>query len=128
LKSIKYSKSTHKLNAIFVTPGSEPEADLHPADFSAKDVVEIHLGVEWLSRATVQPVQLRAGYYFDPAHDIRYRGSDATTAAIYYGGEDVHHGTFGVGIPFGNRNRIDVAIDIASDGRNQGLLGLLWRF
>lgn len=128
LKSINYSESTHKLNAIFVTPGSKPEADLHLADFSAEDVVEIHLGVEWLSRTTVQPVQLRAGYYFDPAHDIRYRGSDATTAAIYYGGEDVHHGTFGVGIPFGNRNRIDVAIDIASDGRSQGLLGLLWRF
>jgi long-subunit fatty acid transport protein len=128
LKSIKYSERTHKFNAIFVTPGSDPEADLHPEDFSAEDVVEVHLGVEWLCSATTQPIQLRAGYYFDPAHDIRYRGSDATTAAIYYGGEDVHHGTFGVGIPFGIRNRIDVAIDIASDGRNQGLLGLLWRF
>ena len=126
-KSIKYSQRTHKFNAVFVTPGSDPEADLHPADFSADDAVEIHLGVEWLSSLKVQPVQVRAGYYFDPAHAIRYRGSDATTAAIFDGGEDVHHGTFGLGVPLGGRNRIDIAVDFASDGRHQGFLGLLWR-
>lgn len=127
IKSIKYSQRTHKFNSIFVTPGSDPAADLRPADFSADDAVELHLGVEWLSSAKVRPVQVRAGYYFDPAHAISYRGSDATTAAIFDGGEDVHHGTFGLGVPLGSRNRIDIAVDLASDGRHQGFLGLLWR-
>ncbi len=127
LKSIKYSQRTHKFNGIFVTPGSDPAADLRPADFRAKDAVEIHLGVEWLSRVWDLPVELRAGYYFDPAHGIRYRGSDATTAAIFDGGEDVHHGTFGLGIPLGSRNQIEIAVDLASDDRHQGLLGWRWR-
>lgn len=127
LKSISYSQRSHKFNAIFVTPGSDPEAQLRPEEFRAKDVVEIHLGGEWLSEVRGLPVALRGGYYFDPAHGIRYRGSDATTAAIFAGGEDVHHGTLGLGLPLGSRNQIDIAIDLASDGRHQGLLAWRWR-
>lgn len=127
LKSIRYSQRTHKFNGIFVTPGSTPAAEVSPADFRAKDVVEIHLGVEWLSRVRGLPVALRGGYYFDPAHGIRYRGNDATTAAIFDGGEDVHHATFGLGIPLGSRNQIDIAIDLADDNRHQGLLAWRWR-
>lgn len=127
LKSIRYSQRTHKFNAIFVTPGSDPEADLGPQEFRAKDVIEIHLGGEWLSQVRGLPVALRGGYYFDPAHGIRYRGSDATTAAIFDGGEDVHHGTLGLGIALGSRNQIDIALDLASDGGHQGLLAWRWR-
>lgn len=53
--------------------------------------------------------------------------NDATTAAIFDGGEDVHHATFGLGIPLGSRNQIDIAIDLADDNRHQGLLAWRWR-
>lgn len=127
LKSIKYSQRTHKFNGIFVTPGSAPAAEIRLEDFRAKDVVEIHLGVEGVSQLWGLPIEMRGGYYFDPAHGIRYRGSDATTAAIFDGGEDVHHGTLGLGIPLGSRNQIDIAIDLADDGHHQGLLAWRWR-
>lgn len=127
VKSIQYSQRTHKFNGIFSTPGVAPVVEVSPGDFTAEDALELHLGGEWLGRVMGQPLQLRAGYYFDPAHGIRYRGADPTLAVLFDGGGDVHHGTLGLGVPFGRRHRLDIAIDLASDGRHQGLLGLLWR-
>ncbi len=127
LRSVKYSQLTHKFNGIFVTPGASPPAAVQPGDFEAEDVVEVHLGVEWQGQLDRRPLMLRAGYWLDPAHGIRYRGSDATTAAIFDGGEEVHHGTLGLGLPLGASHQFDFALDLASDGRHRGWLSWRWR-
>lgn len=127
IKSIQYSQRTHKFNGIFTTPGVDPVIEVGPGDFAAEDALELHLGGEWLGQMMARPLQLRAGYSFDPAHGIRYRGADPTLTALFDGGEDIHHATLGLGLPLGSRHRLDMAIDIASDGRRQGFWGLLWR-
>lgn len=103
----------------FHSPYAYPSGDVtviqSRKDFEAKDIIEIHLGLEYLTRFKQYPLALRAGYYFDPAHDIKYSGTDSTSQLIYPGGEDVQHLSAGVGILFIEALQFDMALDVADD-------------
>jgi len=104
----------------FVAPYAYPDGDVKvvqtKSDFQAKDVIELHLGLEYNTRFDQYPLAFRAGYYFDPAHDIEYTGVDSTSQVIYSGGEDVQHFTAGAGVMFNEALKLGMAIDAADNG------------
>ncbi len=70
-------------------------------DYSVDDGTELHFGVEYFF-ATNTPFALRAGWWRDPAHQIRYEGpidtADGIVASILYpGDEDEDHYSIGIG-------------------------------
>jgi len=70
----------------------------------------------------------RAGYYFDPAHDIEYTGVDSTSQVIYAGGEDVHHLTAGVGVLFKQALKLGMAIDAADNNDYRVAVSLAYQY
>jgi len=111
---INYNR-VEEFNAAFAYPGGDVTVIQRNDEFVAKDVIELHLGLEYLTRFKQYPMALRAGYYFDPAHDIKYNGTDSTSQLIYPGGEDVQHLSAGVGILFFEALQFDLALDAADD-------------
>lgn len=85
-----------------------------PADFAIDDGTEVRLGIEYgLYRERSLPdVQLRAGVWFDPDHEMRYVGSDPQLQAVWTRGEDELHWAAGFGLRF-RRLQLDAAIDVS---------------
>lgn len=121
-----------RANIEFIAPYAYPNGDIRVIqtrdDFQAKDVIELHLGLEHNTRFYQYPLSLRAGYYFDPAHDIEYTGTDSTSQVIYSGGEDVHHITAGVGVMFAQALKLDMAIDAADNDNYRVAVSLAYQF
>lgn len=100
------------------------------ADYELEDALEYHVGAEYFF-ATAIPVALRAGWWRDPAHSLRYVGAldhpNAVAAQIYYPGvEDQDHYSVGVGLAW-PRFQIDAAYDTADNVRT-GSLSFVSRF
>ena len=127
-KHIDYSRITKEFHAPYAYPGGDVTVIQSNSDFEAEAVVEAHLGLEYHAMLKQHPLALRAGYYFDPAHDIRYRGADSTSQLIYSGGEDVQHLTAGVGILFKETLQFDLAFDAADDDSYRIAISLAYRY
>ena len=125
---IDYSRITKELRAPYAYPGGDVTVIQRHRDFEAKSVVEVHLGLEYLTSFKQYPLALRAGYYSDPAHDIEYRGTDSTSQLIYPGGEDVQHLSAGVGILFRETLQVDLAFDAADDDSYRLAISLAYRY
>gem|GEM_PF-2438101 len=125
---IDYSRITKELHAPYAYPGGDVTIIQKKGDFEAEAVVEVHLGLEYHSKFKQQPLSLRAGYYFDPAHDIEYRGTDSTSQVIYPGGVDVQHLSAGVGMLFRETLLVDLAFDAADDDSYQVAISLAYRY
>ena len=125
---IDYGQITKELHAPYAYPGGDVTVIQGYSDFVAKAVVEVHLGLEYLTRFNQYPLALRAGYYLDPAHDIEYRGVDSTSQLIYPGGEDVQHLSAGVGILFRETLQVDLAFDAADDDSYRFAISLAYRY
>ncbi len=125
---IDYARVTKELNSPYAYPGGDTTIVQNPEDFEAEAIITLQCGVEYRSLFKRQPLALRAGYYFDPAHDIKYSGNDATSRVIYPGGEDVHHFSTGLGLLLGNRLQLDVALDYADNQRQHGAISFAYRF
>ncbi|MCW8830128.1 MAG: outer membrane protein transport protein [Gammaproteobacteria bacterium] len=104
-----------EFHAPYAYPGGDITVIQSNSDFKARDVVELHLGLEYRTRFKQQPLALRAGYYLDPAHDIKYYGTDSTSQLIYPNRKDVQHLTAGVGMLFSEALQFDLALDAADD-------------
>lgn len=121
-----------RAGAEFVAPYAYPNGDIRVIqtrnDFEAKDVIELHLGLEHNTRFCQYPLSLRAGYYFDPAHDIEYTGADSTSQVIYSGGEDVQHFTAGIGITFKQALKLGMAIDSSDNDNYRIAASLAYQF
>ena len=91
-------------------------------------MIEIHFGLEYLTRFTQIPLALRAGYYLDPAHDIKYRGTDSTSHVIYSGGEDVQHISAGVGMLFRQSLQADLAFDAADNDSYRVAISFAYKY
>ena len=124
---INYS-GIEEFHAPYAYPGGDVTVIQSNSDFEAKDVIEIHLGLEYHTRFKQQPLALRAGYYLDPAHDIKYLGTDSTSQLIYPGGEDVQHLSVGVGIPFSEKLQFDLAYDAADDDSYRVAISFAYRY
>ena len=125
---IDYGRTTMEFVAPYAYPGGDVRVIQRNSDFKAKDVVEVHLGLEYLTSLFHRTLALRAGYYFDPAHDIEYRGTDATSQVIYPGGEDVQHLSAGAGMVFKESLHVDMAFDAADDNSYRSAISLAYRY
>lgn len=125
---IDYSRITKELHAPYAYPGGDVVVVQQKSDFEAEAVIEYHFGVEYLTTIKHKPIALRAGYYFDPAHDIKYRGEDSTSKLIYTGGGDVHHLTAGIGIALADALQFDMALDMANDDSYRLAISFAFRY
>jgi long-subunit fatty acid transport protein len=125
---IDYSRVSEEFQAPYAYPGGDIRVIQRNSDFQARDVVEAHLGLEYRTRFNQHPLALRAGYYFDPAHDIEYRGTDSTSQVIFPGGEDVQHISAGAGMLFRQSLQVDMAFDAADDNSYRVAISLAYRY
>jgi len=125
---LDYNRITKEFHAPYAYSGGDVTVIQKKSDFEAEAVVEFHLGLEYLTSFKQHPLALRAGYYFDPAHDIKYRGADSTSQIIYPGGEDVQHLSAGVGIGFRETLQVDLAFDAADDNSYRLAISLAYRY
>jgi long-subunit fatty acid transport protein len=84
-------------------------------DYRREDVTEIHVGAEYFFVNGRIPWALRAGWWRDPEHSLRYAGPQSTgnqTAAtiLFPEGEDQDHFSVGIGIAF-TKLQVDAAYD-----------------
>ena len=113
----------------FVSSAAEVR-ELPASPYVAEDVTEIHVGGEYFF-ATKIPFAIRAGYWHDPAHAIKYTGPLTNTqlvaeAIIYPGSEDQNHYSIGGGFAWPSF-QIDFAYD-TSDTYKVGSISLVTRF
>ncbi len=125
---VDYGRATNEFVAPYAYPNGEVKVIQTKSDFQAKDVLELHLGMEYNTRLGQYPLALRTGYYFDPAHDIKYTGVDSTSQIIYSGGEDVQHLTAGVGVLFKQALKIGMAIDAADNDNYRIAISLAYQY
>jgi hypothetical protein len=128
-------------NNFLIVDFLDPAAGLTPADYSIRNVYEVHGGGEfaWFSRSATYAV--RAGAFSDPTHTLEYHRrspitSDAPIAAVADAIENYQFNTVapstalgvtaGFGVVLKNRVQIDVA---GSHGRdlNQVVMSLVLR-
>ncbi len=73
---------------------------------------EVHVGFEYAFLRASPVVAVRAGWWRDPAHQIRNVGPDPFDRAIFNGGEDADHFTAGVGVKL-RSVQIDLGVDLS---------------
>ena len=84
-----------------------------PSNFSCDDIVELHFGTEYVINTYENlPIALRAGLFYEPAHDLKYNGSAPIETNLFNGGEDLVHYTFGAGTVICNHYQFDIGVDI----------------
>lgn len=88
-----------------------------PSDFNVDDATEIHVGAEYVFSYGSRILAVRGGLYTDPEHSIVYSGGDPIFRVLFPRGEDVTHGTFGMGVVFSGTYQLDVAADIAKSSK-----------
>ena len=96
----------------------------------ADDVVELRLGAEYLFPTKI-PIALRAGFWRDPAHGVKWNGplndpNYVAEALLFPGSEDQNHYTIGAGLAW-PRFQIDFAYD-TSDTYKVGSISMVTRF
>lgn len=103
---IGYSSLAKDFAIVFPGPG------IAASDFSIKDVIETHVGAEYLLLTKPgRSVFVRAGVYTNPNHTTRFNGQNETEDAVYNllpRKTDVF-GTIGAGFVIGKRMQIDAA-------------------
>lgn len=96
-------------------------------EFDIDDVWEFHAGVEYLTFIKEKPLAFRFGIYSDPAHELKYTGSDTVTFGVFDGGEDQTHVTAGLGTLISDSFQLDLAIDYAEEA-SQLVISAGYRF
>lgn len=84
-------------------------------DYRREDVTEIHVGAEWFFVNSRIPWAIRAGWWRDPEHSLRYAGpqtsgNQVAASILFPEGEDQDHYSIGIGFAFTNL-QIDAAYD-----------------
>jgi long-chain fatty acid transport protein len=92
------------------------------SEFRIDNVMELHFGTEYVLNVIKNvPIALRAGIFYDPAHDLEYTGTNPIERALFDGGEDVVHFTVGAGLVLFNHYQVDVGADFTDESRNVAL-------
>ena len=108
---IRYSQMLNSFNLVFAV--SPPRA----SDYKLEDATEFHVGAEYIMFFRTIPIGVRAGFYTNPDHRIRYTGPDIGERLLFPGGRDQYHGTAGVGIvPFPGV-QFDAAVNVSREIR-----------
>jgi long-chain fatty acid transport protein len=118
---ILYSQLKENFQIIFVTE------DVRPEEYQLDDATEIHIGAEFVFFVRNIPFALRAGFFTDPDHKIRYTGARESQRLIFPGGEDVNHFTGGFGVVLFRSLQIDFATN-QSDTVKEFSISAVYRF
>jgi long-chain fatty acid transport protein len=115
---IRYSQLLDNFQIVF--PG---EANQYKLD----DATEVHGGAEYIFFIRRIPVAVRAGFFTDPDHKIRFTGTENLQRARFPGGKDYVHVTGGVGIVPIPSLQIDFAVN-QSDPVKEFVISTVYRF
>jgi long-chain fatty acid transport protein len=112
----------------FVSINGEVDNLSHP--FTANDVTEIHAGGEYFFSTRI-PLAIRAGYWRDPPHAMKYVGPQDSiqligNAILFPGGRTQNHRSIGAGLAW-PRFQIDAAYD-TSENYKVGSISMVTRF
>jgi long-subunit fatty acid transport protein len=125
---VKYSN----LVDDFVTTVGDFQSAGIDTPYSAKDIVELHVGAEYFFSTKV-PFALRAGYWRDPAHSIEYSGplglpggEGVAAALLYPKGQTQNHVSVGGGFAW-PRFQLDFAYD-STEHYKVGSISAVTRF
>lgn len=104
--------------------------DVTAEDFELEDITEYRAGVEYFFTTRI-PVAIRAGWWRDPAHQLKFTGPIRSPfvvgeAILFPGAEDEDHITGGIGLAW-PRFSIDAAYD-TSDNYKVGSISMVTRF
>jgi len=105
--AVFYADMVKDFFIIFDADGEDPE------DYIMDDVIETHVGFEYVLSKSPIPLALRFGAWHDPDHRLRYEGSDELIQAQLFGGEDQIHYTAGIGVALTSHIQLDAAADIS---------------
>ncbi len=127
----------------FVVPYAYPDSPVvngfsqrsSALDYDIDNVMEIHFGTEYVLNVIPNvPIALRAGLFFEPAHDLKYSRPDGVAtrfnrieANLFDGGDDLMHYTLGTGVVLFNHLQVDVGADWNEDGQRVAL-SLVYQF
>lgn len=102
--------------------------DVSDSLYDMDDVLEVHFGTEYVLNAIKDiPIALRAGVFYEPAHDLEYTGSGPIQRNLFDGGDDLFHFTVGTGAVFYNHFQVDIGADINEEGQNV-TLSMVYQF
>ncbi|HVR44134.1 MAG TPA: hypothetical protein VMS56_11905 [Thermoanaerobaculia bacterium] len=135
---VKYSNLTDDFRSAY------PEIAILDQPYEVEDSWEYHAGIEYFFTTRI-PVAIRAGYWLEPAHGLRYAGPQTCTdpeiaegdrvlcaanrvrsGIIFPGGRDQDHYSVGIGLAWPSF-QIDAAYD-TSDDFKVGSLSAVFRF
>jgi long-chain fatty acid transport protein len=117
---IRYSQLLGNFQVVFAPEG---EANQYKLD----DATEVHVGAEYIFFIRRIPVAVRAGFFTDPDHKIRFTGAAVNQRALFPGGKDQVHVTGGVGIVPIPSLQIDFAVN-QSDTVQEFVISTVYRF
>lgn len=122
LRHIQYSDllDGNNLNAfeddIFNEKTRQYEDPDGRADLTVEDATEIHVGVEYLFKASrLGLVPLRFGVYTNPGHRIHAANNTPDLQRLFPKARDRTHVTFGAGLVFNSYLKFDGALNISRD-------------
>jgi long-chain fatty acid transport protein len=123
---IRYSQLLENMQIIFRSPG-QPLS--RPEQYKLDDATEVHFGAEYIFFIRRIPLAVRAGFFTDPDHKIRYTGpaADVFLHSVFPGGKDQVHVTGGVGIVPIPGLQIDFAVN-QSDTVQEFVISTVYRF
>lgn len=81
-------------------------------DQTIDDVIQVHVGAEYVFLDSTPIIAVRLGAWFDPDHQMRATADEPYLRALLPAGEDEIHFAAGIGVAV-KRFQIDVAMDIA---------------
>ncbi|MBI4607933.1 MAG: outer membrane protein transport protein [Candidatus Rokubacteria bacterium] len=123
---IRYSQLLGDFQIIFFTP-DQPLTQ--PGQYRLDDATEVHVGAEYVFFVRNALFALRAGFFTDPDHKIRFTGpaNHLVERALFPGGRDQNHYTGGFGVVPIPGLQIDFAVN-RSDTVNEFVVSTVFRF
>jgi long-subunit fatty acid transport protein len=121
---INYSDLVDNMQSVFNGVKEDPQ-------YKREDVTELHVGAEYYFLNSRIPWALRAGWWRDPEHALKWAGpisnpGQGSVGILFPEGEDRDHYSIGVGVAFTNI-QIDAAYD-TSDKYKVGSLSAKYVF
>lgn len=105
---VNYSDLVDDVQSIYTGVQANPQ-------YVREDVTEIHVGAEWFFINSRIPWAIRAGWWQDPEHSLKWagpitNGDQAAVGIVFPEGEDRDHYSIGIGVAFTNL-QVDAAYD-----------------
>lgn len=119
---VRYSRMSDELaNLLLAAPDAR--------GFEIDDVIETHLGVEYVVPLTDEGLigALRGGIWHEPAHKLHYTGPEPRLRFRFPEGEDEVHLAAGFGLAIGESFQVDVGADWADRSRTTSV-SVVWFF